>query len=105
MYEQELAKGPIPLRDCTVAHINGKMHGELVLYLADVAGLASRGEQGLASLSESEKSGFRKYVNTSFYEEHPILRKRITQTSTPTLYALLESTERARQLILDILSR
>lgn len=103
MYEDELLPGPFPSHDCAVAQIDGKVHGDLVMYLADIAGLASRGESGLASLPESEKGAFRKLASRSFYERHPALRRRITPDSTPTLHALMESTERARQLIMQAL--
>jgi hypothetical protein len=104
MYEEELAKGPFPTDECGVAHIDGKMHGDLIMYLANMAGLASRGIDGLTSLSESEKGAFLGFADRDLFERCPVLQERITLVSTPKLYALLRSTEQARQLIIQALS-
>jgi hypothetical protein len=59
VYDEKLAKNPFPSVECGQAPITGKLHGALILYLADIAGLASRGEQGQAAVSDQEKRRFR----------------------------------------------
>lgn len=103
VYDDVLAKGPFPTGECAAARIDGKLHGELIIYLADIAGLASRGHERLASLSEQEKTKFRGLASTSLYEKLPGLQQKITLSTTPKLHVLIESTERARLLILRIL--
>lgn len=103
LYDEVLAKGPFPSKECYQAKITGQVHGELILYLADIAGLASRGEQGLASLSEPEKYNFRILASRSISTRLPHVRELITPEATPELHALIEATERARLLILDAL--
>ena len=64
LYKDALAKGPFPTEQCGRAGITAAVHGELILYLAEIAGLASRGERGLAALSESEKAKFHKLASS-----------------------------------------
>jgi hypothetical protein len=104
LYDETLAKGPFPTIECGQAQISGKLHGELILYLADLAGLASRGDQGLASLSEREKDKFRDLASRSIFERLPEMREKVTPQTTPRLHALLETTEQARLLILEALN-
>ncbi len=104
LYDETLAKGPFPAIECGQAEISGKLHLELILFLADIAGLASRGEQGLASLSERERDKFRDIASRSIFGRLPEMRERITPQATPKLHALLEATERARLLILESLN-
>lgn len=103
IYDEELARGPFPSGECSAARIAGKMHGELTLYLADIAGLASRDEQ-LVSLVEPQKSRFRRLASQSLHERCPALRGKITPGRTPKLRALIDATERARQIIVQALS-
>jgi hypothetical protein len=103
LYNDVLAKGPFPTRECAQARIAFAAHGELVLYLADIAGLASRGEQGLATLSEHEKESFRELASRSISTRLPEVRQQITPDATPKLHALIEASERARILILEAL--
>jgi hypothetical protein len=103
IYDEELACDPFPSAECSVARITGKSHGELTLYLADIAGLASRGEQ-LTSLAEPQKSSFRQLASQSLYERCPALRGKIRPARTPKLQALIDATEQARQVIVQTLS-
>jgi hypothetical protein len=104
LYDETLAKGPFLAIECGQAQIRGKLHGELILYLADIAGLASRGDQGLASLSEREKDKFRDLASRSIFGRLPEMRAKITPQATPKLQALLDATEQARLLILEALN-
>lgn len=103
LYNEVLAKGPFPLEECGLAQVTGATHGELILYLADIAGLASRGEQGLAALSESDRTKFRKLAASGISIRVPDATRRITPHTTPKLHALIEATEQARFLILKTL--
>ena len=104
IYENKLACGPFPTSECSTAHITGKLHGELVLYLADIAGLASRGE-GLAELAEWEKRKFHILASRNLYQRCPALEDKITTAGTPKLKALVDATEYARELILQALAQ
>ena len=101
LYNEVLGKGPFPTEECGQARITAAAHGALVLYLADIAGLASRGEQGLAALPESDRAKFRKLA----LKDASTLGvgTRITPQATPKLHALIEATEEARLLILKAL--
>ena len=103
MYEEELTKGPFPTEECAHARIGGVAHGALILYLADIAGLASRGEN-LRKIAEPERSKFRKMASRSLYEVCPKLERMISPERTPKLHALVEATENARLVILQELS-
>jgi len=103
LYSDLLAKGPFPSEECGQARITGAAHGELILYLADIAGLASRGEQGLAAMSESDRAKFRKLAASGISLRVPDAAKLITPHATPRLHALIEATEQARLLILKAL--
>jgi hypothetical protein len=103
LYNEVLAKRPFPTEECGKARITAAAHGELILYLADIAGLASRGEQGLAALSESDRAKFRKLASSAISTRVPEVASRITSQATPELHALIEATEQARLLILKAL--
>jgi len=103
IFENVLAKGPFPTKECAEAQIEGKRHGELILYVADIAGLASRGQQGLASLSHEEKARFRGLTSISVFDRFPEFRQMIRPETSPKLHALLVKMERARKLILQAL--
>jgi hypothetical protein len=104
LYDETLAKGPFPAIECGQAQITGKIHAELIPYLANIAGLASRGDHGLALLSEREKDSFRGLASRSMFERLPEMRAKITPRATPKLQALLDATEQARLLILEALN-
>ena len=98
MYVQKLGVGPFPTEECFAARIHGKLHGKLVLYLDDIAGIASHGVK-LADLEELRKLEFQKLVARSFWEQNPSARQKITLKKTPVLFQLLADTEEARLLI------
>jgi hypothetical protein len=103
LYDAELARGPFPTEECGQARITAAAHGELILYLADIAGLASRGNRGLAALSESDRAKFRKLASSGISSRVPQAAARITPQATPELHALIEATEEARLLVLKAL--
>src|SRR5580698_3075022 len=103
LYNEILAKGPFPTEECGQARITSAAHGALILYLADIAGLASRGEQGLAALPESDKAKFRKLASRDVSVRVAEAGTRITPEATPKLHALIEATEQARLLVLRAL--
>jgi hypothetical protein len=103
VYDEVLAKGPFPSKECAQVQITGRVHGELVLYLADIAGLASRGERGLAALSESDRAKFRKLASSDISTRLPDVATRINPQATPELHALIAGAEQARALILKAL--
>ena len=104
IYERQLSAGPFPSADCAVAGISGSLHGNLVIYLADIAGIASRGE-GLAELEGSTRESFKQLVAKSLWEKYPECQHTITSLVTPRLYALICATEEARLLIVNALTR
>ena len=104
MYDDVLGKAPCPTAESYLADIDGKAHGILVVWLADVAGLASRGGDGLRKSSEADKTKFRKIASRSLLERCTQLKGKISPASTPLLNALVEATECARILILQALS-
>jgi hypothetical protein len=103
LYNEVLAKGPFPTQECAQAFITGAAHGALILYLADIAGLASRGEQGLTSLPEPERAKFRKLASRGVSTRAEEAATRITPQTTPKLHAIIAATEQARLLILKAL--
>jgi len=103
IYDEELGRGPFPTSECVAAGITGALHGNLILYLADIAALASRGEQ-LPAISEPEKSTFRQLASTGLFDRYPQLRSKISSSKTPKLNALVAATERARLIIVDALN-
>jgi hypothetical protein len=98
MYETKLGKGPFPLADCHAAKLDDREHGIVTLFLADVAGIASRGRR-LASISEPEKTRFREFVARSFQQQWPETSAKITPERSPTLFHLMKDTDEARLLI------
>jgi hypothetical protein len=102
IYLRKLRIGPFPTDECSRARIGGKLHGELVIYLADIAGIASHGVK-LADLGESRKLEFQMLVARNFWESNPSARQKITLEKTPVLFQLLTDTEEARLLIKEYL--
>jgi len=103
LYKDALAKGPFPTDECGRAGITAAVHGELIIYLAEIAGLASRGERGLAALSKSDKAKFHKLASRSISTRVSDVATRITAQATPELHGIIAATERARMLILKAL--
>ena len=104
IYEQSLGRGPFPTEECFTAGITGKLHGELVVYLADIAGIASHGQK-LNAISPERRLEFLKLSSRSFWDKFqpPEVQQRISLEHTPDLFRLIEDTEQARQLILTCL--
>ena len=107
LYEAELGKGPFPLKQVREVG-KGKdydyFHGHLDHWLADIAGIASHGKR-LNKISAERKSEFRQLAAQPFFTEHPQFRRiqeRISKSDVPDLKRLMESTETARLLILEV---
>ncbi len=103
MYVTKLGKGPFPNADCSAARLNDREHGILVLYLADIAGIASHGRK-LASISADRHAEFERIAGRSFEEQWPDTSGKITLERSPTLFRLMKDTEEARQLIMRCLA-
>ena len=99
LFAQRLSVGPFPTEDCAKARVTGKTHAELLLYLADIAGIASRGDN-LTKLDDVTRQSFLKIAANGWWEKHPDTVKTITPQATPKLYQLISATEEARNLIL-----
>ena len=104
IYLQKLSGGPFPTNECAAARITGSLHGGLVVYLADIAGIASHGVK-MATLEEPRKLEFQKLVARSFWERYPGAIRKITLAKTPLLFQRLADTEEARRLIKEYLDR
>jgi hypothetical protein len=102
IYNEELRKGPFPTSEYARAGITGAIHGNLLVYLAEMAGFASRGER-LHLVSDKQKTQFWERALRSIFDRRPKLRVLITPSTTPKLSALLEATERARLMIVRAL--
>lgn len=109
MFEHELGRGPFPTKQVSEVGKGkdyGYFHGHLVLWLADIAGIASRGKR-LNKISSERKAEFRRLAAQPFFTEHPEFRhiqERISKSDVPDLKRLMESTEIARLLILEVLA-
>ena len=82
IYDLQLGVGPFPNEECQIAGIGGALHGNLIIYLADIAGIAERGE-ALQEVEDSTAQSFRKIVEKGFWERYPECKNRITATATP----------------------
>ena len=104
MYETRLGKVPFPTRDCAIAGITDGVHGALVMFLADIAGIASHGQR-LAAVTEERKHEFLRLTAKGFWERWPEHQARVTLEGTPDLYQLMADSEEARSLIRSYLDR
>ena len=102
LFEEKLFNGPFPTAECAKAGIYEKAHGDLVIYLADIAGISSRG-QNLADVDAPTKQRFRKLVGKGWWEMHPETTSSVTIHNTPRLYERISATEVARMIILNYL--
>ena len=68
LYEERLAVGPFPTQECGIAGIVGSLHAQLTMYLADIAGIASRGH-GLANRDDRTRASFRAFSAVSFWDK------------------------------------
>lgn len=98
MYETKLKNGPFPLADCHAARLTNDEHATLTTFLAYVAGIASHGPR-LASITETRRREFEKFVARSFEEKWPATNAKITREQAPMLFRLMKDTEEARLLI------
>jgi|ERR1035438_3238369 hypothetical protein len=57
IYLQKLGVGPFPTSECAAARTKGGLHGDLVMYLANIAGIASRRVK-LTTLEEPRRLEF-----------------------------------------------
>ena len=109
LYETELYGGPFPLED---AYKVGRgpqwdvFHGHLVLWFADIAGIASHGKR-LAKISAERKAEFRRFAAQPFFSKYPefsFIEERMRNADVPYLRQRIESTEKARLLIVEALA-
>jgi hypothetical protein len=75
----------------------------ILMYLADIAGIASHGER-LIALEPAKSDKFRKIVAQSFAEKWPRISRHISMNETPQLCRLMDDTEEARLLIKQALA-
>lgn len=109
------AKGflnPFPLDDVRKlrridSNILALFHGQLELYLGDIAGYAS-GADRLHRRPKPELVQARQRLSQSFFEKHASLRiyeAHITEELTPSLFNELSSAERLRQDLLVLIDQ
>jgi hypothetical protein len=101
---RQLSAGPFPTKDCATAGFDLALHGDLIVYLANIAGIASRGE-GLKELDGPTRASLRTTVAKGWWEKYPKTTARVNVLTTPRLYQLISATEEVRLLILSELSR
>jgi len=106
LFEKELGQGPFPAAQTRMiarGENYARFHGHLLLFLADIAGIASRGRR-LQKISTEDRTRFLEIARAGFFDKYPQYRhieRRITDTSAPDLLKLLKATEQARLLILE----
>jgi hypothetical protein len=109
LYETELGRGPVPLVETRkVGHGKdyAEFHGNLVLYLSNIAGIASHGKR-LKKISAERKHEFQRLSALPFFARYPqfeYIEKRIQSSDVPDLKRLLDATEEARLLIVKALA-
>jgi hypothetical protein len=104
LFVKQLSVGPFPAKDCAKAGIVGKTHGDLVMYLANVAGIAERGER-LRELDDPTRRSFKTIVANGWWEKHRETAAKVAASTTPRLYQLISATEEARLLIVNEFNR
>jgi hypothetical protein len=102
LYEDKLKSGPYPTSEVTPARFPEPAPGNLHMYLADIAGIASHGEK-LLGLEGIRRDQFRTAVAESFAERWPQISQQISPNETPKLHRLMDDTEEARILIKKVL--
>lgn len=103
MYEEKLKAGPYPTSEVTPQRFPEPAPGIILMYLADVAGIASHGEK-LLSLESKRRDQFREVVAESFKDKFPDISQRITLGETPKLCRFIDDTENACVLIRKVLA-
>lgn len=99
---KRLGRGPYPTSEVTRKRFPEPVPGTLLIYFADIAGIASHGEK-LLDLEPLRRAQFRKIVAESFAEKWPQISRQITANETPRLRQLMDDTEEARLLIRKVL--
>jgi hypothetical protein len=102
LYRDSLGRGRYPTSEVTPEAFPEPAPTTLLLYLADIAGMASQGEK-LRSLETVRRRQFKEIVAQSFAEKWPLISQQITPEETPELHRLMNGTEEARVLIKTIL--
>jgi hypothetical protein len=102
LYEEKLGRGPYRTSEVTPERFPEPAPGTLLLYLADLAGMASHGEK-LLGLEGLRREQFRKAVAESFAEKWPQISQQISPYETPKLHRLMDGTDEARILIKKVL--
>lgn len=102
LYDEVLGIGTFPTGECRAIRMSDSEHLDLVMWLADIAGIASHGE-GLFSLTHARRDEFLRMSSASFLKQHPRLVSRIQAEKTPRLLSLIQATEEARVLIEEFL--
>jgi len=103
MYEVKLGRGPYPTSEVTRKRFPEPAPSIILMYLADVAGIASHGEK-LMALETTRRDHFRKIVECSFAEKWPKISRQISMNDPPMLCRLMTDTEEARVLIKKVLA-
>lgn len=102
LYEEKLKPGPYPTSEVTSERFPEPAPGTLLMYLADVAGIASHGEK-LIGLAGIRREQFRKVTAESFAERWPQISQQISANETPKVRRLMDDTEEAPVLIKKVL--
>lgn len=103
IYELKLGRGPYPTSEVSTKRFPEPALGTILLYLADIAGIASHGEK-LVGLEACRHDEFRKLVAKSFADRWPEISGQISIEDTPLLCRLMNGTEEARRLIKEVLA-
>jgi hypothetical protein len=104
LFLQQLSRGPFPTNDCARANFDLDIHGDLVIYLANIAGIASRGQR-LKEVDVPTRASFRASTAAGWWEKHPETTAAVNALTTPRLYELISASEEARLIILKELNR
>jgi len=103
MYDLRLGRGPYPTFEVSPQWFPEPEPGTILMYLADIAGIASHGEK-LLNLEITRRDEFRTLVAQSFADRWPVISQKITVNHTPVLRQLMNDTEDARILIKEVLT-
>ncbi len=101
-YEEKLKPGPYPTTEVRVMGLTDSEAGNLSMYLADIAGIASHGAKLLA-LEASRRRQFQRVVAEGFATKWPQIYQHISAGETPKMHRLMNETEEARVLIKRVL--
>lgn len=102
MYDLKLWPGPYPTSEVTPQLFPEPEPSIILMYLADIAGIASHGEK-LLNLKAARHDEFQRLVAQSFADQWPSISQKITKSATPVLHQLMNDTEDARKLIKEVL--